>query len=77
MVKILVEIDKLKTSDDELDAIAIALRMDAPIYVSTEVITRFQKSEESSRPAFDEENKEKWAEILEKLDPSDFSKYKM
>jgi uncharacterized protein len=59
------------------DAIAIALRMDAPIYVSTEVITKFQKSEESSRPAFDEENKEKWAEILEKLDPSDFSKYKM
>ena len=59
------------------DAIAIALRMDAPIFVSSEVITKFQKSEEAARPAFDKENKEKWAEILDKLDPSDFSKYKM
>ena len=33
MVKILVEIDKLKTSDDELDAIAIALTASAQIKV--------------------------------------------
>jgi len=33
MVKMLVEIDKLKTSDDELDAIAIALTASAQIKV--------------------------------------------
>ena len=59
------------------DAIAIALRTRAPIYVNDEVITKFQKSDESTRPVFDRENKEKWAEILDQLNPEDFSKYKM
>ncbi len=58
------------------DAIAIALRTNAPIYVKDEVITKYLKSDQS-KPAFDERNKEKWAEMLDKLDPSDFSKYKM
>ncbi len=59
------------------DAIAIALRTNAPIYVAEEVLTKYQKSELSSQPVFDREKQEKWAEILEDLDPSDFSKYKM
>ncbi len=59
------------------DAIAIALRTKAPIFVNEEVLTKSQKADESSRPFFDRENKEKWAEILDKLDPEDFSKYKM
>lgn len=59
------------------DAIAIALRTNAPIYVSEEVLTKYQKSELASQPIFDREKQEKWAEILEDLDPSDFSKYKM
>ena len=58
------------------DAIAIALRTKAPIYVKDEVITKYLKSDEA-KPAFDEKNKEQWAEMLDKLDPSDFSKYKM
>ncbi len=59
------------------DAIAIALRAKAPIFVKEEVISKSQKSEESPRPLFDKGNKEQWSEILEQLDPKDFSKYKM
>jgi uncharacterized protein len=59
------------------DAIAIALRTNAPIFVNDEVITKSQKSDGGGRPLFDKENKEKWSEILEELDPKEFSKYKM
>jgi bifunctional DNase/RNase len=59
------------------DAIAIALRTNAPIFVKEEVISKSQKPEESAQPLFDHEHKEKWTEILEELDPSEFSKYKM
>ena len=59
------------------DAIAIALRAKAPIYVREEVIFKSQKSDEGPRPLFGKENKAQWSEILEKLDPKDFSKYKM
>jgi len=69
--------DRISTIDSRpSDAIAIALRTNAPIYVNDEVITKYLKSEEA-KPAFDEKNKEQWAEMLDKLDPSDFSKYKM
>ncbi|NLI80660.1 MAG: bifunctional nuclease family protein [Deltaproteobacteria bacterium] len=59
------------------DAIAIALRTNAPIYVAEEVLAKYQKSEPGAQPVFDRGKQEKWAEILEDLDPSDFSKYKM
>ncbi len=59
------------------DAIAIALRAKAPIFVSEDVISKSQKTEDAPRPMFDEGNKEKWSEILEGLDPKEFSKYKM
>ena len=58
------------------DAIAIALRTNAPIFVNDEVIAKYLKSDEA-KASFDEKNKEQWADMLEKLDPSDFSKYKM
>lgn len=59
------------------DAIAIALRTAAPIFVKEEIIQRSQKTEDGRQPVFDQENKDKWAEILEQLDPEEFSKYKM
>jgi uncharacterized protein len=59
------------------DAIAIALRANAPIFVKEEVISKSQKADDGPRPLFDKENKEQWSDILEKLDPKDFSKYKM
>ncbi len=73
----------LKTKDDVCsidarpsDAIALALRTDAPIYVKEEVIRRSQKMDDSPT-VFLREDKEKLSELLEKLDPEDFSKYKM
>ncbi len=70
--------DRVSTIDARpSDAIAIALRTRAPIYVKDEVIFKYQKSDESTRPLFDKENKEKWADILDQLNPEDFSKYKM
>jgi uncharacterized protein len=59
------------------DAIAIALRTNAPIFVKDDVLARSQKPGEDARPVFDKENQDKWTEMLEKLDPDDFSKYKM
>jgi uncharacterized protein len=55
------------------DAIAIALRTGSPIMVRDAVIEKSTKIEESTGP----EGKDKWTELLEKLDPEDFSKYKM
>jgi len=59
------------------DAIAIALRTNAPIFVNEEVLAKSQKADDTLEPIFEEDNKEKWAELLENLDPKDFSKYKM
>ncbi|HET7289390.1 MAG TPA: bifunctional nuclease family protein [Thermodesulfobacteriota bacterium] len=52
------------------DAIAIALRTDSPIYVNDEVIEKSKKIEI-------DEDKEKLAEILDKIPEGDFGKYKM
>jgi uncharacterized protein len=52
------------------DAIAIALRTDSPIYVNDEVIEKSKKIEI-------DEDKEKLAEMLDKIPEGDFGKYKM
>lgn len=60
------------------DAIAVALRMDAPIYVDDSVIERSRNVDVS--PQGDELEKlkeEKLLEFLENLSPEDFGKYKM
>ncbi|SMC27601.1 hypothetical protein SAMN02746041_03009 [Desulfacinum hydrothermale DSM 13146] len=60
------------------DAIAIALRTDAPIFVNEEVLRKSQKiPEDKDHPVFRREDKENLEELLEKLDPEDFGKYKM
>lgn len=63
------------------DAIAIALRTGSPIFVEEEVISKSQKLEmpmNISRGGMtEEEYKKKLAELLEKLNPEDFGKYKM
>lgn len=56
------------------DAIALALRCDAKILVSDTVLAQ------SSIPAAaapEGGEKDKWTELLEKMDPEQFSKYKM
>lgn len=58
------------------DAIAIALRTKAPIFVEKKVIDKSRKID-LSKTGVDETRKQKWAEILENLSPEDFGKYKM
>lgn len=58
------------------DAIAIALRAKAPIFVDKEVVDKSRKID-LSKEDDDEVKKQKWAEILESLNPEDFGKYKM
>jgi bifunctional DNase/RNase len=57
------------------DAIAIALRVGAPILVRDAVIEKAVKSEAEGQASGT--GKDKWTELLEKMDPEDFSKYKM
>jgi bifunctional DNase/RNase len=59
------------------DAIALALRTESPIFVSDKVIEKSQQEQIDRQTAFTEENKDKWTEILENLNPEDFGKYKM
>ena len=56
------------------DAIAIAVRMGAPIMVRDQVL---EKALKTDSPAGAEGEKDKWTELLEKMDPEDYSKYKM
>lgn len=60
------------------DAIAIALRTGAKIFVDKNVIAKSRKIDLAKEGLEDANvNKQKWAEILENLSPEDFGKYKM
>ncbi len=59
------------------DAIALSLRLDAPIFVSEDVINRSTRIDLKAEAQDKTENGKKWQEILENLDPDDFGKYKM
>lgn len=59
------------------DAIAIALRFQAPIYVDDKVISKSKQTDEDVEVLDKSEEGKKWAEYLEKLSPEDFGKYKV
>jgi uncharacterized protein len=59
------------------DAIAVALRTKAPIFVSRTVIDKSRKIDLAKEGSAEEMKKQKWTEILENLSPEDFGKYKM
>lgn len=58
------------------DAVAIALRCKAPIFVDRGVIEKSRQIEMNVQSE-EQLKSEKWAEILENLTPADFGKYKM
>lgn len=58
------------------DAIAMALRTKAPIFVEKKVIDKSRKID-LTKDTEEEAKKQKWTEILENLSPDDFGKYKM
>ena len=59
------------------DAIALALRVKAPIFVAEVVIQKARRVDLSAKEAITTEDAKKWTEILEGLAPDDFGKYKM
>lgn len=59
------------------DAIALSLRLKAPIFVSEEVIMKSSRIDLKAEPEDKTEKGKKWQEILESLGPDDFGKYKM
>lgn len=76
----------LKKGEEELrvdarpsDAIALALRAGAPIFVAEQVLNASIKPAQGAggEAEIDDEEGRKYAEILEGLDPDDFGKYKM
>ncbi len=58
------------------DAIAIALRTNAAIFVDKKVIEKSRKLENVNQSE-EQMKSQKWTEILENLEPEDFGKYKM
>jgi bifunctional DNase/RNase len=59
------------------DAIAIALRFGAPIYVDSSVIEKARVNEPKAEILDKSSAGKKWAEYLNDLSPEDFGKYKM
>lgn len=59
------------------DAIAIALRFDAPIYVDDKVIEKSKRGEGDVEVLDQSEEGKKWADYLSGLSPEDFGKYKV
>jgi uncharacterized protein len=55
------------------DAIALALRTEAPIFVSQDVLERSS----SESPNDGEDAEKKYKDLLESMDPNEFGKYKM
>jgi bifunctional DNase/RNase len=59
------------------DAIAIALRTEAPIFVHDEVIQKSKSMDMGHKEEIKTKEGKKWTEILEGLTLDDFGKYKM
>jgi hypothetical protein len=71
----------LRLGDEEItvdsrpsDAIALALRVGAPIFVDEDVVRRAKSVEVAPKESDDQEKLKEW---LENLKPEDFGKYKM
>lgn len=54
------------------DALALSLRMRAPIFVAEEVINKSKQIDLTAEAGDKSEQGKKWQEILEKMDPEDF-----
>ena len=59
------------------DAIAIALRFNAPIFIDDKVLQKSKIGEGVTEVVDQSSEGKKWAEYLEKLSPKDFGKFKV
>ncbi len=78
MIHILINGNKITVDSRPSDAIALALRANAPIFVHEQVIDRSRNVDFGKKAANLEDMKnDKLKEFLENLSPEDFGKYKM
>jgi len=63
---------KLSIDARPSDALALSLRVNAPIFVADAVIRKSVKIDLEAEPEDKSEQGKKWQEMLEKLDPDDF-----
>jgi bifunctional DNase/RNase len=73
VIEISVNGNRITIDSRPSDAIAIALRVSAPIFVAEEVISKAKSIDVSD----EKEDNDRWREWLEKLKPEDFGKYRM
>ena len=71
-----------KSGDMELDsrpsdAVALAVRSEAPIFVMEDVLDRSAVDMSTIEEEASAHEKDEWLEMLENMDPEDYSKYKM
>jgi bifunctional DNase/RNase len=59
------------------DAIALALRFDAPIFVADEIMQKSKMGDSEAEILDTSEEGKKWADYLESLSPEDFGKFKV
>jgi uncharacterized protein len=59
------------------DAIALALRFDAPIFVADEIMQKSKMGDGEAEILDTSEEGKKWADYLESLSPEDFGKFKI
>lgn len=59
------------------DAVALAVRAEAPIFVMEDVLDRSGIDMASIEDQGTSSEKDEWLEMLENMDPEDYSKYKM
>jgi len=70
--------EHVKIDSRPSDAIALALRAEAPIYVDEKVIEKSKSVDLEKKPLnLDDAKKDKLKELLENLSPEAFGKYKM
>ena len=59
------------------DAVALAVRSEAPIFVMEDVLDRSAVDMSTLEEDASAHEKDEWLEMLENMDPEDYSKYKM
>lgn len=72
VIEITVNDNRIPIDSRPSDAIAIALRVNAPIYVADAVITKAKSIDVSD----EKEENDRWRQWLETLKPEDFGKYR-
>jgi bifunctional DNase/RNase len=77
LIHIIVKDKEMTIDARPSDALALSLRMGAPIFVDEEVIEKSKQIDLKAEPEDKSEQGKKWQEILENLNPDDFGKYKM